>query len=103
MSTISVKLYQISTSGPAAGAVERFFSFSCQPFCLAEQTIFVILVEGTIRNISVKYFESVPLVPEMSFKTFFIYSSGCPSVWQSGPICAILVEGIMGNISVILF
>ena len=31
---------------------------------------FVILVEGIIRNISLNYFEFVPLVQDMSFKTF---------------------------------
>ena len=31
---------------------------------------------------------------------FFIWSSGSPFDWQSGTICAILVEGIMRNTSV---
>ena len=35
---------------------------------------------------------------EMSFKQFLIWSSGGPPVWWSGPIYAILKEGIMGNI-----
>ena len=29
----------------------------------------------------------------MSFKRFLIWSSGSPSVWWSGTICAILKEG----------
>ena len=40
---------------------------------------------------------------EMSFKRFLIWSSGGPPVQWSGTIYAILKEGIMGNIHVMLF
>ena len=39
----------------------------------------------------------------MSFKIFLVWSSGSPPVWWSGTICAILKEGIMGNIHVKLY
>ena len=39
----------------------------------------------------------------MSFKRFFIWSSGGPSVQWSRTIYAILKEGIMGNIHVELY
>ena len=39
----------------------------------------------------------------MSFKIFLIWSSGGPLVQRSRTICAILVEGIMGNIPVKLY
>ena len=39
----------------------------------------------------------------MSFKIFLIVSSGGPCFQRSGTIYANLVEGIMGNIHVILF
>ena len=37
------------------------------------------------------------------YKEHFCEIFGCPSVWQNGTIYTILVEGIMGNIPVILF
>ena len=43
------------------------------------------------------YFEFGPVVQEMSFKIFLIWSSGSPFVQWSGTICAILVESIMRN------
>ena len=45
-------------------------------------------------------FEFGPVVQEMSFKRFLIWSSGGPSVQWSGTIYAILIEGIVGNIHV---
>ena len=39
----------------------------------------------------------------MSFKRFLIWSSDDPPVQWSGPIYAILKEGIMGNIHVKLY
>ena len=39
----------------------------------------------------------------MSFQIFLIYSSGGPFVPLSRIVCAILIEGIMGNIPVALF
>ena len=39
----------------------------------------------------------------MSFKRFLIWRSGSPPVRWSGTICAILKEGIMGNIHVKLY
>ena len=39
----------------------------------------------------------------MLFKTFLIWSSGSHPVRLSGTICAILKEGIMGNIHVMLY
>ena len=36
----------------------------------------------------------------ISFKRFIIWSSGRPPVHWSGTICAILKDGIMGNIRV---
>ena len=40
---------------------------------------------------------------EMSFKGFLIWSSDCPPVKWSESICAILKEGIMGDIHVKLY
>ena len=34
----------------------------------------------------------------MLFKDISVFSSGCHFVQQSGRICAILIEGIIGNI-----
>ena len=39
----------------------------------------------------------------MSFKIFLIWSSGSPRVRWSDTLCAILKEGIMGNIHVKLY
>ena len=39
----------------------------------------------------------------MSFKRFLVWSSGSPPVPWSRTICAILEEGIMGNIHVKLY
>ena len=39
----------------------------------------------------------------MLFKRVLIYSFDGPLVWQSGSICARLVESIMGNVPVKLF
>ena len=72
-------------------------------FCSAERTICAILVEGVKRNYSVKLFEFGPVVQEMSFKRFLIWSSGGPLVQWSGIVYVILKEGIIGNINVILF
>ena len=70
-----------------------------QPFCLRCRNICALLVEGVMRNNSVKLFEFRPVVQEeMLFKIFLIRSSGRPPVQWSGTICAILKEGIMGNI-----
>ena len=41
-----------------------------------------------------------PVVQEILFKSFLIWSSGRPFVQWSGTIYAILKEGIMGNIHV---
>ena len=54
-------------------------------------------------NNSVKLFSFGPVVQEMLFKLFFIWSSGYPPVRWSGTIYAILEEGIMGNILVKLY
>ena len=50
-----------------------------------------------MRNNSVKLFEFGPVVQEMLFKRFLIYSSCGPLVWRSGIVYANLVEGIMGT------
>ena len=44
-----------------------------------------------------------PVVQEMSFKRFLIWSSVGPPAQWSGTISAILKEGIMGNIHVKLY
>ena len=49
------------------------------------------------------YFKFGPVVQEMSFERFLISSSGGPAVWWCGTNCAILREGIMGNIHVKLY
>ena len=49
-----------------------------------------------------KLFQFGPVV-QMSFKRYFILSPGSPNIPQSRTICAILVEGIMRNISENLF
>ena len=56
-----------------------------------------------MRNNSLKLFEFGPVVQDMSFIRFLIWSSGGPHVQLSGTINAILVDGIMGNIHVKLF
>ena len=39
----------------------------------------------------------------MSFKLFLNWSSGDPPDWWRGTICAIVKEGIMGNIHVKIY
>ena len=58
------------------------------------------MLKGTILQ---NYFEFGPVVQEMSFIRFLIWSSGGPPVRWSCTICAILKEGIMGNIHVKLY
>ena len=55
-----------------------------QPFVQQSVTICAILVEGIMRNNSVKIFEFGPVVQEaMSFKRFLILSSyGPPVRWS---------------------
>ena len=43
------------------------------------------------------------LLRRCRIKIFLFWSSGGPFVQQSGTICAIMIEGIMRNNSVILF
>ena len=45
-----------------------------------------------MRNNSVKVFEVGPVVQELSFKRFLIWSSGGPPVWCSKTIYAIYFE-----------
>ena len=68
---------------------------SGDPFIQRSGTICAVLVEGIIRNNSVKSFEFGPVVQEMSFKIFLISSSAHPPVCWSRTIYAILIEGIM--------
>ena len=49
------------------------------------------------------YFEFGPVVQEMSFNDIKYLELWQPLFWPSITICAILVEDIMGNISVKLF
>ena len=57
-------------------------------------------VEGIMENIAMwNYFKFEPVVQNL-FKDFSIFSPGGHFVQQSRTICAILVEGIMGNIHV---
>ena len=56
-----------------------------------------------MRNISVNNFKYGPVVQEMLLKEFSIFSFGGHFVQWSGIICAICLEGIMGNIHVKLF
>ena len=53
-----------------------------------------ILLEGIMRNISVKYFEFGPVAQEMSFEDIFTL------IQRIKIICAILIEGNMRNIFV---
>ena len=55
---------------------------------------------GTVEE---KYFEIGLWVQEMWFNVISIFSSGGLFVLQSLTVCAILVEGIMRNISVKIF
>ena len=55
------------------------------------------------RGYQEEHFEFGPVVQEMSFKKFLIWSSGSPPVRWSRTICAILKEGIMVNIHVKLY
>ena len=66
---------------------------SCDHFVQRSLTFFAILVEGIMRNISVKSYEFKPVVQEMLYEVFLIYSSGSPFV-QRDHLCN-LVEGIM--------
>ena len=65
--------------------------------------MYAILEEGIMRNNSVNYFELGPVVQEMSFKRFLIWSSCGPPVQWSETIYSILEEGIMVNIHVKFF
>ena len=57
-----------------------------------------------MRSNSVIFFKNFgPVVQEMWFKRFLIWSYGSPPVEWSETIYAILEEGIMGNIHVKLF
>ena len=56
------------------------------------------LIEGIMRNNSVKYFEFGPVLQEkVPLTMFLVWKSGGPFVLQSKTICAILVEGIKRN------
>ena len=68
------------------------------PFVQRSKTICAILVEGIMRNKSVKLFRIWD-----SGSGDVIWSSGGPPVQWSGTIYAILKEGIMGNIHVKLY
>ena len=69
---------------------------SGRPFVQRSRTIYVIVVEGIIRNISVKLFEFKPVAQEeMLFKAISYLQLCSPLVWWSGNICTIFVEGIM--------
>ena len=50
-----------------------------------------------MRNNSVSFLNFGPVVQEMSFKRFLIWSSGGPLVQSMDIIYAIVEEGIMGN------
>ena len=49
------------------------------------------------------YFDIGPVIQEISFADISYLELCQPFFWQSKTICAILVEGIMRNISVKLF
>ena len=53
-----------------------------------------------MKNNSVIFLFGSGVQEEMSFKRYLIWSSGGAPVRWSGSICAILKEGIMGNIHV---
>ena len=76
-----------------------------QPFCSAEQNHLCNFGRGyQEKPILYNHFEFAPVVQEeMSFKRFLIWSSGSPPVPWSRTICAILKEGVMGNIHVKLY
>ena len=73
---------------------QPFWSTECNHLCYCGRGYFE---EQFCEN----YFEFVSVVQEqILFKRFFIWSSGSPPVRRSGPINAILKEGITGNIHV---
>ena len=96
---------------------------SGSPFVKWSRAICAILVEGIMRNNSVKLFWILDqwfrsrcvlnifliimrnqwFMKRCPLNIFLIWSSGGPFVQQSGTICAMLVEGIMRNNSVKLF
>ena len=71
------------------------------PFVQWSRTICATLVEGIMRNNSVKLFCFwTSGSGGNTFKIFLIWSSGGPFVKLGGTVCAILVEGIQRNNSV---
>ena len=76
-----------------------------RPFCSAEQNH---LCNFGRRHCEEQFCEIIMNLDQWfkrrsRLKIFLIWSSGGPFVQRSGNICAILVEGIMRNISVKLF
>ena len=102
---------------------KRFLIWSSgSPFVWCSKTIYAILKDGIMGNISRpkpfvqllqnisrgtilrNYFEFGHVVQqEMPFKGISFWISGCPFVQRSATICAILVKGIMRNNYVKLF
>ena len=70
-----------------------------QPFCSAEQNHLYYFDRGCYKE----QFCEIILNLGQWFRIFFIWSSGGPPVQWSKTICAILKEGIMGNIHVKLY
>ena len=73
-----------------------------QPFCSEEWNHLCNFGRGCYEEqFSINYFEFGPVVQEERlFKIFLIWSSGGPPVQWSRTVCAVLKEGIMGNIHV---
>ena len=72
-----------------------------RPFCSEERNHLCNFGRGLYEGIDFEFEQVVQ--EEKLFKRFLIWSSGGPPVQWSGPIYAILKEGIMGNIHVKLY
>ena len=100
MKNISIKLFWIWIGGSRGDVIKRYFLSSAlvatllsrvEPFC-------AILVEGIMRNISVKLFEFGPAVQEMLNK-YISYLQLCqPFYTAEQNLCAVFGRGHYGKL-----
>ena len=100
--SISTKLFSVLTSGSEGDVISYLQLW--WPFCSVEQNHLYNFDRGHYE----KYFCEIVLNLDLWFRrcrlnVFLIYSSGGFFVQWSRIICAILVESIIRNISVILY
>ena len=88
-------------NGSGDGVLRYFLSRALASLCWHSKIICAILVDGIMRNISVKIFNLDQWFRRKGgLKIFLIQGFGGTLVQLSGAICANLVEGIIRNISV---